>query len=109
MKAWPERPKGLSERSYRKYMAKQKKITVNGTEYNLQSVSPQWYYEINDECGMTGGKRNSARYIDELLKNVITSPQEVRNKGIEYFNEIDDIGSTEKLLKEIESFLRERK
>lgn len=109
MKAWPERPKGLSERSYRKYMAKQKKITVNGTEYNLQSVSPQWYYEINDECGMTGGKRNSARYIDELLKNVIISPQEVRNKGIEYFNEIDDIDSTEKLLKEIESFLRERK
>ncbi|MDE7331208.1 MAG: hypothetical protein K2O16_03055 [Lachnospiraceae bacterium] len=90
-------------------MAKQKKATVNGTEYTLQSVSPQWYMEINDECGMTGGKRNTAKYIDEMFKNVIVSPPEVRNEGIGYFNLNDDIDSTEKLLKEIESFLRERK
>lgn len=109
MKTWPERPKGLSERSYRKYMSRQKKVTVNGADYHLQSVSPQWYMEINDECGMTGGKRNTSRYIDELFRNVVTSPPEVSSKGIGFFNEKDDIDSTEKLLKEIESFLRERK
>ena len=60
-KNWPERPKSLSERGYRKYMARQKKVTVNGTEFTLQSVSPSWYYETNDECGNTGsGKRKSA-------------------------------------------------
>ena len=59
-KNWPERPKSLSERGYRKYMARQKKVTVNGTEFTLQSVSPSWYYETNDECGNTGsGKRKS--------------------------------------------------
>ena len=46
---WPKRPKSLSERGYRKHMAKQKKVTVNGTEYTLQSVSPTWYYDTNDE------------------------------------------------------------
>ena len=35
-KLWPDRPKGLSERSYRKYMAKQKKITIEETDYTLQ-------------------------------------------------------------------------
>ena len=48
-KKWLERPKSLSERSYRKYMAKQKKVTVNGQEFTLQSVSPTWYFQTNDE------------------------------------------------------------
>ena len=52
---WPNKPKSLSERGYRKFMAKQKKVTVNGEEYTLQSVSPTWYFGVNDDCGMTGG------------------------------------------------------
>lgn len=90
-------------------MARQKKVKVNNVEYTLQSVSPQWYMGINDECGMTGGKRDTAKYIDVMFKNVVVAPAEVREKGIEYFNETEDIDSTEKLLKEIESFLREGK
>lgn len=90
-------------------MARQKKVTVNNVDYTLQSVSPQWYMETNDECGMTGGKRDTAKYIDTMFKNVVIAPAEIKEKGIEYFNEIEDIDSTEKLLKEIESFLRERK
>ena len=96
-KAWPERPKGIGERSYRKYMAKKSGVTVNGTDYTLQSVSPQWYMEINDKYGMTGGKRDTA-----------IEPKEVASEGIGYFNRNDDIDSTEKLLHEIESFLRKR-
>ena len=107
MKLWPDRPKGLSERSYRKYMAKQKKITIEETDYTLQSVSPKWYYDLNDRCGMTGGKKNTAGYIDELLKNVVVEPAEVRTQGLNYFNEIDDgIFISEMLVKQVESFLR---
>ena len=61
-------------------MAKQKKVTVNGTEYTLQSVSPTWYYDTNDECGNTGsGKKKSAEYMDRMFKNCVIAPAEVRN------------------------------
>ena len=103
---WPQSPKGLTERSYRKYMAKQKKVTVNGTEYTLQSVSPTWYFNHNDECGMTGGKRKTVNYIDGLIKNIVISPKEVSTQGISYFEEAEDISTPEKLMTEIESFLR---
>ena len=107
MKAWPDRPKGLSERSYLKYMAKQKKVKVKEKEYTLQSVSPRWYFEMNDRNGMTGGKKNTAGYIDELFKNVVIEPAEVKANGLSYFEEMDDgIGVAEELLKEVESFLR---
>lgn len=104
--AWPEKPKGLSERSYRKFMAKQKTVTVNGTEYTLQSVSPTWYFDHNDACGMTGGRRKTAEYIDGLFKNVVISPKEVNAQGMAYFEAAEDISTPEKLLSEIESFLR---
>lgn len=90
-------------------MARQKETTINGMKFTLQSISPQSYMEINDEYGMTGGKRNTAGYIDTLFKNVVIEPKEVGSGGVEYFNKNDDIDTTEKLLKEIESFLRQRK
>ena len=92
MKKWPDRPKGLTERGYRKYMAKQKEVVVNGNKFMLQSVSPRWYFDLNDRCGMTGGKRKT----------------EVSTKGFDYFEEAEDILTPEKLLGEIESFLRGR-
>ena len=55
-------------------MAKTKKVTVNGQEFELQSVSPSWYYDFNDECGNTGsGKRKSAKYMDGMFKNCVIS------------------------------------
>ena len=84
-------------------MAKQKKVTVNGTEYTLQSVSPTWYFNHNDECG---GKRKTVNYIDGLIKNIVISPKEVSTQGISYFEEAEDISTPEKLMTEIESFLR---
>lgn len=106
---WPDRPKGLTERSYRKYMARTAKITIGEQEFELQSVSPTWYMNHNDTCGMTGGKRNTALYIDGLLKNVVISPKDVQIQGIGYFDEREDIDTAEKLLQEVESFLRQRK
>ena len=89
-------------------MAKQKKVTVNGMEFTLQSVSPSWYMDHNDACGMTGGKRRTADYMDGLFKNVVIAPKEVNNEGMGYFDRTEDISTPEKLLSEIESFLRER-
>ena len=90
-KKWLERPKSLSERSYRKYMAKQKKVTVNGQEFTLQSVSPTWYFQTNDECGMTGGKKDTTKYLDTMG----------------YFDAQEDVKTPEKLIAAIEKFLRE--
>ena len=109
MKAWPDRPKGLSERSYRKVMSKKKKTVVNGMDFTLQRISPRSYFELNDACGMTGNKKNTAEYIDRMFKNVVVEPKEVSIRGLEYFEDGDDIDTAEKLLRKIESFLRERK
>lgn len=104
---WPNRPKSLTERGYRKYMAKQKKVIVNGQEFTLQSVSPTWYFGVNDECGMTGGKKDTSKYLDTMFKNCVVSPAEVRNDGMVYFDEKEDVKTPEKLIKAIEQFLRE--
>ena len=103
---WKPKPKSLSERGYRKFMAKQKKVTVNGQEFTLQSVSPTWYFGVNDDCGMTGGKRNTVKYLDTMFKNCVVTPSEIRNDGMSYFDARDDVRTPELLIKEIESFLR---
>ena len=82
-------------------------FTVNGTEYTLQSVSPTWYYDTNDECGNTGsGKRKSAKYMDGMFKNCVVAPAEVKAKGMEYFDDNEDLKTAEKLIAAIEQFLR---
>lgn len=90
-------------------MARTEKVTVNGMEFTLQSVSPRFYFELNDSCGMTGNKKKTAEYIDGLFKNVVIEPKEVSAKGLGYFEEIEDIDTVEKLLAKAESFLRTRK
>lgn len=88
-------------------MAKSKQIIIGEQTFMLQSVSPSWYYDWNDECGNTGGKRRSAKYMDGMFKNVVTSPAEVTAKGMAYFDEKEDLRTAEKLITEIEQFLRE--
>lgn len=83
-------------------MAKQETIRINGQEYILQSVSPQWYMDNLDRFGR--GK-NTAKYIDELIRNIVVSPPEVASKGMEYFNEQEDVATPTLLMEEIESFL----
>ncbi len=89
-------------------MARKKETTVNGMKFTFQSISPQSYYGINDEY-LTGKKRDTAGYLDALIRNVVVEPKEVNAEGLGYFDENDDIGTSEKLLTAIESFLRERK
>jgi len=105
---WPEKPLALSERRYRKLMAKQKTITIKGQEYTLQSVSPTWYMDQNDKFGMTGGsKKETAKYMDIMFRNVVIAPAEIANKGMAYFEDTEDIKTAVELLKEIEAFFLE--
>ena len=58
--------------------------------------------------GNTGsGKRKSAEYMDRMFKNCVIAPAEVRNEGMAYFDEKDDLKTPEGLIKAIENFLRE--
>ena len=88
-------------------MAKTKEITIGEQKFTLQSVSPSWYYDFNDECGNTGnGKRKSAKYMDGMFKNCVVAPPEVKAKGMEYFDDNEDLKTAEKLIAAIEQFLR---
>ena len=99
-------PPNIPERWFRSKMARHETVTVNGENYELQSVTPQWYFEQNDKCGMTGGTRDTARYMDIMFKNVVTSPASVATKGLKAFEEQEDIETPELLIREIERFLR---
>lgn len=99
-------PPNIPERWFRSKMARHETVNVLGVDYELQSVSPQWYFEQNDRCGMTGGTRDTARYMDTLFKNVVVSPANVAVKGLKAFEEAEDIETPELLIREIERFLR---
>ena len=93
-------------------MAKQKKVTVNGEEYTLQSVSPTWYFGVNDDCGMTGGGQPCGE-MDVLEKlTILTDAAKYdaacTSSGGNRRAKAGYIGNTpEKLIKAIETFLRE--
>ena len=78
-------------------MAKTKEITIGEQKFTLQSVSPSWYYDFNDECGNTGNGK---------FKNCVVAPAEVKAKGMEYFDDNEDLKTAEKLIAAIEQFLR---
>lgn len=100
-------PPNIPERWFRSKMARHETVNVLGVDYELHSVSPQWYFEQNDRCGMTGsGTRDTARYMDILFKNVVVSPAAVTAKGLKAFEEAEDIETPELLIREIERFLR---
>lgn len=99
--------KNISERWYRKLAYRTERITVNGMDFELQSVSPRWYYETNQRCNMSSeNNRDVLRYMDTMFKNVIISPVEVSRNGFAYFDEQDDLETPELLIREIERFLR---
>ena len=98
-------PPNIPERWFRFKMARHETVNVLGIDYELQSVSPQWYFEQNDKCGMTGSG-DTARYMDIMFKNVVTSPANVASKGLKAFEENEDIETPELLIREIERFLR---
>ena len=56
---------------------------------------------------MTGGKRDTTKYLDTIFKNCVISPPEIKSEGMAYFDGKEDVKTPEKLIKAIEQFLRE--
>jgi hypothetical protein len=89
-------------------MQRQKEVIVNSQKFTFQSVSPMWYYEQSDNCGNMGnGKHQSAKYMDIMFRNCVIAPQEVAAGGMSYFDEREDLKTSEALIREIESFLND--
>lgn len=108
MGAWRPRPKSMSEKGYRKYMARKKTVKVEGQDYTLQGVSPRWYLENIDEYGYyAGGRRDTPGYHDSILRNIVVYPTDVKVEGVDYFADDKHGGFAAelKLISEIERFL----
>ncbi len=101
-----ECPPHMSERWFKKLVARKEVTEINGQCFTMQSVPPRWYFETNDACGMSSDRKDTARYIDLMLKNCIIDPPEIKKQGIGYFDERGDIDTPEKLLGRLERFLR---
>ena len=90
-------------------MARTKVVTVNGTDYTLQSVTFSWYTNLTDlYVRPNSGRKNTAKYTDALIKGCVVAPLEVANGGLKFFDDQDDIATPAELVREIETFLTER-
>ena len=90
-------------------MARTKTVTVGGTDYQLQSVTYSWYSNLTDlYINPANGRKNTAKYVDALIKGCVTAPAEVAKGGLKYFDEQDDRATPSELVREIENFLAER-
>lgn len=90
-------------------MARTKTVTVGGTDYQLQSVTYSWYSNLTDlYINPASGRKNTAKYVDALIKGCVTAPAEVAKGGLKYFDEQDDLATPSELVREIENFLAER-
>lgn len=90
-------------------MARTKTVTVGGTDYQLQSVTYSWYSNLTDlYINPANGRKNTAKYVDALIKGCVTAPAEVAKGGLKYFDEQDDLATPSELTHEIENFLAER-
>lgn len=90
-------------------MARQKTITIEGTEYTLQSASYSWYTNLTDlYIRPASGRKNTAKYADALIKGCVIAPAEVAKGGLKFFDDQDDIATPAELVREIETFLTER-
>ena len=90
-------------------MARTKTVTVGGTDYQLQSVTYSWYSNLTDlYINPANGRKNTAKYVDALIKGCVTAPAEAAKGGLKYFDEQDDLATPSELVREIENFLTER-
>ena len=90
-------------------MARKKTITIDGVDYELQSVTFTWYSNLTDlYINPANGRKNTAKYADTLIKGCVVSPTEVAKNGIKFFDEQDDLVTPGELVSEIENFLTER-
>ena len=91
-------------------MARTKTVTVSGTDFSLQIVTFSWYSNLTDlYVNPANGRKNTAKYVDALIRGCVTAPAEVAKGGLKYFDEQEDLVTPSELAREIENFLSERK
>ncbi|HEX3045409.1 MAG TPA: hypothetical protein VHY08_11690 [Bacillota bacterium] len=78
---------------------RKKTVNVDGVNYLLQHPGARWYLKLMDRCKNANGSVQTETYTDEVLENVVVNPKVT----IETFDQ--NIGSLNKLVQEIESFL----
>jgi hypothetical protein len=81
--------------------------THRGTVFEFQPVQQTWWLELSTRYKMSSDSPQTVEYIDDLIKNVVISPIEVKNGGVAYLDseECPFYVSVAKLTKEIERFL----
>ena len=90
-------------------MARQKTITIEGVDYQLQSASFSWYTNLTDlYIRPASGRKNTAKYADALIRGCVIAPAEVAKRGLKFFDDQDDLATPGELVREIENFLAER-
>lgn len=75
-------------------------ITVNGKEYKLQHPGVRWYMQNTDETRNAAGVVQIAKYTQNLLDNVVTSPVGLK------LDDFETVAELEELIQRIESFLK---
>lgn len=91
-------------------MARTKTVTVNSVDYALQSVTFSWYSNLTDlYINPANGRKNTAKYADALIRGCVTAPADVAKGGVKFFDEQEDLATPGELVREIETFLAERK
>ena len=88
-------------------MSKPSTYKINGVDYTLQGASPRWVMEQSDKYGVGTPRVDTAGYIDVMLRNCVINPPAVRQRGLDFFDEIGDLSTPEKLIAQIERYLRE--
>lgn len=53
----------------------QKKVTINGTEYTLQKVTPREWLRMRDRCKNKHGQPIEERMYDEVLEHIVVHPK----------------------------------
>ena len=82
-------------------MSIKKTITVRGKEFELQSVSFDWYMEIMSEYQ---NSKDIKDFYDNIIRNAVLD-REVQAKGLGYFG--DDVGMGMEVGKQVARFLRD--
>lgn len=65
----------------------QKKVTINGTEYTLQKVTPREWLRMRDRCKNKHGQPIEERMYDEVLEHIVVHPK----KKLDDFTDLQEL------------------
>lgn len=65
----------------------QKKVTISGTEYTLQKVTPREWLRMRDRCKNKHGQLIDERMYDEVLEHIVVHPK----KKLDDFTDLQEL------------------